>query len=70
VGTPFVIATPDVVLAAATDLAGIRSTVSAANAAAALHTTRLLAAGTDEVSATIAAAFGAHGQGYQAAAPS
>src|SRR5580692_1779886 len=63
----FVIAAPDVITAAATDLAGIGSTISNANAAAVAHTTGLLAAGADEVSAAIAAAFGAHGQAYQTA---
>jgi hypothetical protein len=42
------------------------SAVSAANAAAANPTTSLLAAGADEVSARIAALFGAHGLRYQA----
>ena len=52
--------------AAATDLATIRSTLNAVNAAAAAHTTALLAAGADEVSAAIVALFSAHGQEYQA----
>ncbi len=63
----FVIATPDVVTAAATDLAGIGSTVSAANAAAAGRTTGILEAAADEVSAAVTALFGAHAQEYQAA---
>ncbi len=46
------------VAAAATDLARIGWTIKAANAAAALPTTELLAAGADEVSAGIAALFG------------
>ncbi|WP_459797708.1 PE family protein, partial [Mycobacterium riyadhense] len=62
----FVIAAPEMVTAAATDLAGIRSVISAANAAAAVPTTSVLAAGADEVSAAIAALFGAHAQAYQA----
>ena len=62
----FVIATPGTLTAAATDLAGIGSAISAANAAASAQTTELLAAGADEISAAIAAAFGAHAQGYQA----
>jgi len=41
-------------------------TISAANAAAAAPTTGLLAAGADEVSAAVAALFGAHGQAHQA----
>ncbi|MGB9307281.1 MAG: PE family protein, partial [Mycobacterium sp.] len=62
----FLIAAPDVLGTAATDLALIGSTLSAANAAAAAQTTGVLAAAGDEVSAAIAALFSAHGQGYQA----
>src|SRR5271168_4205599 len=62
----FVIAIPEAVATAATGLAGIGSTISAANAAAAAPTTVLLAAAADEVSAAIAAEFGTHGQAYQA----
>ena len=62
----FVIAAPEMMTAAATDLVSIGSTVSAANAAAAATTTEVLAAGADEVSAAIAALFGAQGQAYQA----
>jgi hypothetical protein len=62
----FVFAVPDVVSTAATDLAGIGSTLSQANSAAAAETTQVLAAGSDEVSAAVAALFAAHGQGYQA----
>ncbi len=61
----FVIAVPEVVQAAASDLAGIRSALTAANAAAAAPTTSILAAAEDEVSAAIAALFGSHAQGYQ-----
>ncbi|OBK45763.1 hypothetical protein A5655_10880 [Mycobacterium sp. 1081908.1] len=50
---------------AATDLAGIGSTISAANAAAAPPTTTVLAAAADEVSAGIAAVFGEHAQAFQ-----
>ncbi|MCV7078114.1 PE family protein, partial [Mycobacterium szulgai] len=57
---------PEVVAAAAADLAGVGSSVSAANAAAAASTTQVLAAGADEVSAEIAALFGGFGQEYQA----
>ena len=60
-----VIATPDVMAAAATDLADIGSTLSEASAAAAAPTTGVLAAAEDEVSAAIAAVFSAHGQGFQ-----
>jgi hypothetical protein len=62
----FVIATPELVTAAATDLANIGSTLSPANAAAATQTTGVLAAAEDEVSAAIAAVFSAHGEGFQA----
>ncbi|WP_152531567.1 PE family protein, partial [Mycobacterium sp. UM_CSW] len=62
----FLIATPELVTAAATDLANVGATLGTANAAAAATTTELLAAGADEVSAGIAALFGAQGQAYQA----
>jgi PE family len=62
----FVIAVPELLGTAATDLAGVGSTLSAANAAAGAQTTGVLAAAEDEVSAAIAALFSAHGQGYQA----
>ena len=62
----FVIAAPELVTAAATDLANIGSTLTTANAAAAATTTEVVAAGADEVSAGIAALLGAHAQGYQA----
>ena len=62
----FLIAAPEFVSAAASDLAKIGSTIGAANAAAELPTTSVLAAGADEVSVSIAALFGAHAQAYQA----
>jgi hypothetical protein len=62
----WVVAAPEYVAAAASDLAGIGSSLSASNALAAFPTTAVLAAGADEVSATIAALFGAHAQAYQA----
>ncbi|BCI91436.1 hypothetical protein NIIDMKKI_66420 [Mycobacterium kansasii] len=62
----FVMAAPNVVAAAATDLAGIESAIRAANSAAAAPTTGLLPAAADEVSAAITALFGAHAQSYQA----
>lgn len=61
----FVIAVPEFLSAAATDLANLGSTISAANAAASIPTTGVLAAGADDVSAAIAALFGAHAQAYQ-----
>lgn len=62
----YLIATPELVSAAAADLAGIGSTMSAANAAAAAATTGVIPAALDEVSARIAAMFAAHGEAYQA----
>src|ERR1700758_5589669 len=61
----FVVAAPDMVMAAANDLANIGSTISAAQAAAAGPTTGVLAAAGDEVSAAIAALFSGHGQAFQ-----
>ena len=62
----FVIAAPEFMAAAATDLSNIGSALSAANAAAAGPTTALLAAGADEVSAAVASLFSGHGQAFQA----
>ncbi len=62
----FVITAPETLTAAASDLANLGSTISAANAAAAIPTTGLLPAAADEVSAQIAELFGAHAQQYQA----
>jgi hypothetical protein len=62
----YVIAAPEFVAAAASDLANIGSTINAANVAATLPTIGVLPAGTDEVSAVIAAMFGTHAQAYQA----
>ena len=53
----FVIAVPEFVAAAATDLADIGSTIGSANAAVMAPTTGVLGAGADEVSAAIAAMF-------------
>lgn len=50
----YVLATPEMVAAAANNLAQIGSTLSAANAAALAPTTGVLAAGADEVSAAVA----------------
>ncbi len=62
----FVIAAPEFMTAAATDLQSIGATLSAADIAAAGPTTRVLAAGADEVSVAVAALFGGHAQAYQA----
>ncbi len=63
-----VLVVPDMLETAAADVARIGSAVTAGNLAAAIPTTGLAAAGADEVSAAIAALFGAHAQEYQAAA--
>lgn len=64
----FVIAAPEALDSAATDLVVLGSTLGAATAAAAAQTTGIVAAAAhDEVSAAIAALFSAHGQAYQAA---
>src|SRR5947209_1003304 len=62
----FVVASPEALVAAATDLAGIGSALGEANGAAAAATTEVVAAGAGEVSTVIASLFGAHGQAYQA----
>lgn len=62
----FVVANTELVSGAAEELAHIGSMINAVNSAAAAQTTGVLAAGADEVSATIAVLFGAHGQAYQA----
>jgi PE family len=62
----FVIASPEYVTAAASDLASIGSSISEANSAAAAPTTGVLAAGADEVSAVVTTLFEAHAQAYQA----
>lgn len=61
----YVVAAPELLSAAAADLAQIASTLEVANVAAASPTSSLLAAGADDVSAAIAAIFGAYGQAYQ-----
>lgn len=62
----FVVTAPELVEAAAQDLAGVRSALGQATAAAAAPTTGILSAGADEVSAAIASVFGSHGQEFQA----
>jgi len=61
----FVIASPEALPATAGDLVGIGSAVREAHAAAALPTTLVMPAGADEVSAGIAALFGAHARSHQ-----
>ncbi|BBX95834.1 hypothetical protein AWC15_13155 [Mycobacterium lacus] len=62
----FVIATPENLAAAVSDLAGIGRSVGAANSAAAAWTTSVLPAAGDEVSAAIAGLFGTFAAEYQA----
>jgi PE family len=62
----YVLAAPDMLAAAATDVAGIGSSLSAANSAAIVSTTAVVTAAEDEVSAAIAALFSGHGQSFQA----
>ncbi|OOK71558.1 PE family protein [Mycobacterium kansasii] len=57
---------PEMVATAATDVAGIRSAISMANAAAAAPVSGVLAAAGDEVSTAIARLFSAYGLEYQA----
>lgn len=63
----FVIAQPEMIAAAAGELASIRSAINAANAAAAAQTTGVMSAAADEVSTAVAALFSSHAQAYQAA---
>ncbi len=62
----YVLALPDLMSAAATNVASIGSQVAAATHGAAGATTGVLVAAEDEVSVAIAAVFSAHGQAYQA----
>jgi hypothetical protein len=60
------VAAPEFLTSAATDLSNIGSTLNEARSAAAAPTTGVLAPAEDEVSAAIAAMFSAHGKGFQA----
>ncbi|WP_191498273.1 PE family protein, partial [Mycobacterium simulans] len=62
----YLVTVPEILAAAAGDLANIGSALGAANAAATTPTTAILAAGADEVSAAIAALFSKEAQAYQA----
>jgi hypothetical protein len=62
----FVTAAPDLVEAAAQDLAGIRSSLMEASASVAVPTTGVVPAAADEVSAGVAALFGNFGKEFQA----
>ncbi|MCV7381781.1 hypothetical protein BST11_22065 [Mycobacterium alsense] len=63
-----VIAAPELIDAAATDLAAIGSSVDAAHLTAAAATTELMPAAADEVSTGIAQLFSTHAAGYHAQA--
>ncbi|KZS58985.1 PE family protein [Mycobacterium ostraviense] len=62
----YVLTAPEMVATAATDVSGIRSAISTANAAAAAPISGVLAAAGDEVSTAIAKLFSAYGLEYQA----
>ncbi|MHA7653657.1 PE-PPE domain-containing protein [Mycobacterium sp. ML4] len=62
----YFVASPDFLMAAASDLAAVGSAISAANEAVAQRITSLSGAAADEVSTAIAALFGWHGRQYQA----
>jgi len=62
----FVVTAPEILESAAADVARIRSSLSAATAAAAAPTTAVLAAAGDEVSAAITSVFSSHAQQFQA----
>jgi PE family len=64
----YVIAAPEMMTAAATDLASIGSTLSAAHMTAALPTAAVIPGAADEVSASIAHLFSQYGGGFQALA--
>jgi hypothetical protein len=62
----FLVATPEVVSAAAGTLAGIGTTLGEATSAAAGSTTTVAAAGADDVSTAISRLFGLYGKRFQA----
>jgi len=62
----FVTTQPEALAAAAANLTGIGSAMSAENAAAAAPTTGVIPAAADEVSALTATQFAVHAQMYQA----
>ncbi|MCV7377477.1 PE family protein [Mycobacterium alsense] len=61
----FLFAAPEALATAASDLAGIGSTLSTANAAASVPTSAVVASAADDVSAQVAAFLSEHGLGYQ-----
>jgi hypothetical protein len=64
----YVIADPQMITSAATDLAAIGSDVNAVHLVAAARTTSVIPAAADEVSASIAQLFSQHAANYQATA--
>src|ERR1700756_1274283 len=62
----YVVAAPEFLASAASDLSNIGSGLTAAHAAAAGPTTAVMAAAGDEVSAAIASLFSGHGRAFQA----
>ena len=64
----YVMAAPEMIAAAATDVAAVGSTLSAAHMAAAAPTVAVIPAAADEVSASIAHLFSRHAQDYHALA--
>jgi PE family len=62
----FVIALPEALVSASSDLAELGSAIRSANVTAAGSTTSVVAAASDEVSAAVAALFGDFGGQYQA----
>uniref|UniRef100_UPI00389AE058 PE family protein n=1 Tax=Mycobacterium sp. HUMS_1102779 TaxID=3383487 RepID=UPI00389AE058 len=62
----FLIAAPEAFVAASADLTGIGSSIRAASVVASPSTTSVMVAAQDEVSAAVAALFGAHGQQFEA----
>jgi hypothetical protein len=63
---PYVVAVPEMLASAATDIHSVGAALNAANVAAAAPTTGVLASGADEVSAAIAGLFSEHAKAYQA----
>ena len=61
----FIVAGPDALAAAASNIAGIGSTINAANTAAAVPTAELMAPAADAVSAQVTQLFSSHAQAYQ-----
>ncbi|MGO9507342.1 MAG: PE family protein, partial [Mycobacterium sp.] len=62
----YVVAAPAALANVATDIAGIGSALSAANAAAVAPTSGLAAAAADEVSGALASFFNSYAQEYRA----